>query len=1249
MPEDTGKRIDTMSNGVLAGVKFDWETIIDKSVYGTRHNGVRMLYQRKSEEDTEIYDTIVEDSDIDCGTYEGIEIGDMPPQGVRLHRLRLVSLITDAKESNIRLREGQSLNLECFENGNMTKAKITNKTPIPKTEAEKASAKPGRLACARDYRKTNFDNAPIAEILEKKEWERIMTAKIAEEKAAEEKAAEAAEAKKAAKKAAKNAETEPLYDFEKVPNKIYIQDQKIAPDHPPYINNVSLETVRDLIDLIDPHRMDSYGDWFKMMMLCKNIGSEALAVYASKKSLKYNEKARDSIRKIFSSPPDKVIIRQSTLVRWALDDEAERNKKIRGDNASNKTDKLEEKRVREVLRSRGGSIEYTSLDDVWRSDNKIDFSEGLTGNTKISDEARTRMKKETHILIQAGTGAGKSFTLVELIMVILLRDPFLSAIAVTSLRTMAHALEKIFTEKFGFVNYLNPPKIAPRIRIPDEDAPERAFDETQADLDAKLAALREYYRSLPGPINETPKDVSIEQYRRTQSAKMKNKSKGWNPADSDDVESERHEYNGSTRNILSLEQLYKINWFPDIVILDEISNIFGHLYSKTMDATRAESYKRLISILKHAKYVLVADALIRDDVLIVLRKLFGDKLFVYRNYSKRSSDVKVDIHIGCRDKKLEKNFETKLKKHLEKHPKVNQLLPKDPSYKIHQFLRPIAEKIEAGESVCIVSDSKRKCAIIESIVKLYNDAPGYVNTFVSGRGKLEKLLNDDFFHKRCVIFSPRIVYGLDIQYPYGKDCVNFVYMGNSINGDSMYQQVGRFRNAKHMRILWVPERSEFGSGNQYISLEKFRKETKERFEEYCNDLRFYDKDVDVSESLKKCLEGIKNTSAGVLSDDVFDDFDGKKASLKSKKCDVIVARELASHVDNSGVQTFDEEALFYEYHIRHSWYESLFKKDKYELLSQLLYEQGYDLNVHKIVWGTGLEFMPEGLMPSAAITTDEIVRERKRMRKWENEGVCDDEYVEGVDTTLSKRSALLNIPILSEVPEEKLEAVKAKVIGEVATIGELAKIITDSERYNDALAMMPLAENFKELTARFVKNPVVGWKEFADFEKKHPNYPVGLKALEVIFGITRRGLSDFPTVFPLVTQEHLDGINSEKNKNDISRVMYGDNECPGRRLSLLSKKLNSIHDRLKSGNAVRSEEILYLAYKHFGEVLKKTVVQTHEGSGKSRKCTKKTVYSTNDVGIRDTLAILAAIRERVRLEKLAAADNGSTGGLKRDT
>lgn len=90
--------------------------------------------------------------------------------------------------------------------------------------------------------------------------------------------------------------------------------------------------------------------------------------------------------------------------------------------------------------------------------------------------------------------------------------------------------------------------------------------------------------------------------------------------------------------------------------------------------------------------------------------------------------------------------------------------------------------------------------MLEDIInKMIND-DNYVKVFTRDRYDSKFVDNcNETFKNKCIIFSPKITYGIDIQIEY--ETVYAIYSGNSINGYLMLQQISRCRKCKEIKIL----------------------------------------------------------------------------------------------------------------------------------------------------------------------------------------------------------------------------------------------------------------------------------------------------------------------------------------------------------------------------------------------------------------------------------------------------------------
>jgi hypothetical protein len=103
------------------------------------------------------------------------------------------------------------------------------------------------------------------------------------------------------------------------------------------------------------------------------------------------------------------------------------------------------------------------------------------------------------------------------------------------------------------------------------------------------------------------------------------------------------------RYIVSLERLGKTKKNYDILILDEITSLLTHFYSKTMNDRRYLALCRLIKLIEYASLVVCADAIVTDMVISFLTKIRND-IFYYRNRFKNKKNVRLNAYYIITDK-----------------------------------------------------------------------------------------------------------------------------------------------------------------------------------------------------------------------------------------------------------------------------------------------------------------------------------------------------------------------------------------------------------------------------------------------------------------------------------------------------------------------------------------------------------------------------------------------------------------------
>ena len=281
------------------------------------------------------------------------------------------------------------------------------------------------------------------------------------------------------------------------------------------------------------------------------------------------------------------------------------------------------------------------------------------------------------------------------------------------------------------------------------------------------------------------------------------------------------------RTIISYEQITKRAEPYDIVILDEVTSLLKHIKSTTMKKKR-DCHLCLTELVKSAKTLIACDAIMTDVVYEFIKNCRGENILFYQNTYKRWAGITVNI-VEANNEKIKnktKKAETTISliedkdKTEEEKKKEEMLVYKDESTeaeRIKYFLTPLMTQLEENKTCAVVSDSKgyinkAREMIINYLVehKIMNeeDARNYVCIFTSDHGKLENI-NAKFFKLHCIMFSPKIVFGVNIDesVKYDSDSIFVIYKGKSIDCTAMLQQMGRFRGAEgRINLLWEETR-----------------------------------------------------------------------------------------------------------------------------------------------------------------------------------------------------------------------------------------------------------------------------------------------------------------------------------------------------------------------------------------------------------------------------------------------------------
>lgn len=348
--------------------------------------------------------------------------------------------------------------------------------------------------------------------------------------------------------------------------------------------------------------------------------------------------------------------------------------------------------------------------------------------------------------------------------------------------------------------------------------------------------------------------------------------------------------NGKTngREIISYEQLSKrANEKYDVLILDEITSLLAHLTSTTMK-NKALAYTKLTQLIKESTQVICSDAIMTDAVYNFIASI-RENIFFYRNTYKRWQGVNLNI-VSCESEEVlnKKGIVTKKGKKMTEEKKIKK------------FLEPlISSHIENHKTCAIVSDSRKYIDMAKEII-----GDNFMKIFTSEHGNIDNI-NAEYFKNKCIGFSPRIIYGVNIDetVKYDSDSIYVIYKGRSINSMAMLQQIGRFRGVKgNINILFM-QNGYTARQNYFTSIDEI-KET-------------------LILNMNDCIKAGKNINE-------------KMEILQSVGC----------NYDADTGYTVNEKSRFFNEYSLNLWYEALFERNKSQAFISLCKYYGYSVS-HK--------------------------------------------------------------------------------------------------------------------------------------------------------------------------------------------------------------------------------------------------------------------------------------------------------------
>ena len=326
--------------------------------------------------------------------------------------------------------------------------------------------------------------------------------------------------------------------------------------------------------------------------------------------------------------------------------------------------------------------------------------------------------------------------------------------------------------------------------------------------------------------------------------------------------------------ICSLEHICDINIKYQIIILDEVFAFIEHFESPTLGQYKNRCLTAVLKLLSKAEIILCMDAMICDFHKVLFE---NRNYFFYRNTFQNKLNVPMNIFYAENN-----NDNSNIINYCDKYINKDVLLKKN--ILIICDLRINAEKIK------------------EHLLTIFPDND-YFMAFNKNAGDLKDLVNiNEIGINKCIIISPKIIYGVDILILY--DVVHVFYKKtkdtNSMGAICMMQQISRSRNTKQVNILILDSKTQKYK-NKYISFEHNKK------------IQYEILNFNCSKHLKLC-NGYK------------------------------IENTIKTTINSDGIVSFNDNDIFTKLFYYSSWYDNIFSGNKIDILKIILKNYGYVIN-----------------------------------------------------------------------------------------------------------------------------------------------------------------------------------------------------------------------------------------------------------------------------------------------------------------
>ena len=501
--------------------------------------------------------------------------------------------------------------------------------------------------------------------------------------------------------------------------------------------------------------------------------------------------------------------------------------------------------------------------------------------------------------------------------------------------------------------------------------------------------------------------------------------------------------------VCSFEQLHIIKRNYDIIVIDEITSLLDKLYSPTV-RNKVIEFSMLHNLCESAKKIIVCDATITDSVLLIMKELTKDANSAKDEFASSGTTVPRDNFIYYRN--LFQSSKGKV---------MNIYIPKKykPTEKVDyvcSFMEHIKDKIIAKKPCIVMSDSKKICDIIKKyVIETLKVDEEQIKLFTSDCGKLNDLVNcNEVFKNKLVIFSPKVLFGTDIQIEYESGCVMAIYTGGSVNGRQLFQQINRTRKSANVNILLL---------------------IKQKYKSHI---------VDYDEHVKNELDDLKLYLRGLK----------KLCPTVQMVADLVTIRK--------GLKTtINEEDTLTQIHLHNSWYDRIFNCDKSQLFVSLCQEQGYDIKYNNFDATESMTFDMTDINKESKLT---LYEDNKKYIEGELNKNNDtyDAVVEKMDSRLK----FLNVKKgLLRMSKEYLERNYGKErCDEVCALKEIAE---DDEIFKKCMSSKILYDDhfkiFGNIMTKYDSEEINTWA-IINKGAFNPNNILVLEEVERIAGVTKR-------------------------------------------------------------------------------------------------------------------------------------------------